>query len=73
MNKREWLIKARGKLTQEQAALLCGINRSTYSNIELGIRNPSVSKAKQIGKALKVDWQLFFDEKCHVSKQIQTA
>lgn len=73
MQKREWLISARGNLTQEQAANLCGISRSTYSNIELGIRNPSVSNAKKIGEALKVDWKLFFEENCHETKQNQPA
>lgn len=73
MTKREWLIRFRGNLTQEQAALLTGVSRSTYSNYELGNRTPDVSTARKIGKALKFDWHLFFDEECAELKQTQPA
>jgi transcriptional regulator with XRE-family HTH domain len=66
--RREWLIELRGQFTQEQISLLAGISRSAYSNIELGSRTPSVRTAKAIAKALKFDWQLFFDSKGFVSK-----
>lgn len=73
MKNRNWLISLRGKLTQEQTAKLAGISRSAYSNIELGIRDPSVQTAKKIARELDFDWKLFFDEKCFVSKQNKTA
>lgn len=69
MEQRQWLIKNRGRLTQRQAALLAGISRSAYSNIELGLRTPSVSTAKKIAKALDFNWQIFFENKCAVTKQ----
>jgi transcriptional regulator with XRE-family HTH domain len=69
MNKRIWLVTARGRLTQDQAALLAGISRSAYSNIEIGKRDPSVGVAKAIAKALGVDWKLFFESKSFDSKQ----
>lgn len=73
MQQRQWLIDYRGRLTQEQAALLAGISRSAYSNIEIGKRDPSVSSAKKIAKALGFNWQLFFEEKSFVTKQNKTA
>lgn len=60
MQERKWLIEKRGNLTQEQVAILSGISRSAYSNIERG-RGLSVSLAKKIAKALKFDWKLFFE------------
>lgn len=68
MNKRTWLIEKRGNLTQDQAAKLSGVSRSAYSNIENG-RGLSVKLAKQISKALKFDWKIFFDEKSFTTKQ----
>lgn len=69
LNTRNWLIKIRGRFTQEQVALLANISRSAYSNIEIGKRDPSVGTAKKIAKALGFDWQVFFDEKCFDSKK----
>ncbi|ACJ33157.1 helix-turn-helix transcriptional regulator [Anoxybacillus flavithermus] len=65
---REWLKKKRldTGLTQKEIAKLVGISRSTYAMIENGERNPSVSVAKRIADALKFDWTIFFDDKCHV-------
>jgi putative transcriptional regulator len=68
MVERLWLIEKRGSLTQSQVALLAGISRSAYSNVERG-KGLSVSVAKKIAKALKFNWQIFFDEKCPVLKQ----
>lgn len=70
MNTRKWLVDIRDSkgLTQEQVALLAGISRSAYSNVERG-KGLSVPLAKKIAKALGFDWQIFFDEKCAVSKQ----
>lgn len=67
--KLDWLIDLRGRLTQEQVAMLAGISRSAYANIESGKRNPSVSVAKKIASALKFDWKNFFDDKLPKTKQ----
>lgn len=72
MDKRNWLIEKRGKLTQTQVATLSGISRSAYSNIENG-RGLSVRIAIKIGSALKFDWNLFFESKRFVTKQNKTA
>lgn len=72
MTKRTWLIEKRGELTQEQVALLAGISRSAYSNIENG-RGLSVKVAKKIAKALKFDWKIFFTEERFNSNQSKTA
>lgn len=42
-------------LTQEEVANKSGIARTTYTNIELGDKNPSLAVALKIKKALKVD------------------
>lgn len=68
MNERAWLIEKRGSLTQKQVALLSGISRGAYSNIERG-RGLSVHVAKKVAKALNFDWKLFFEEKCFIKKQ----
>lgn len=73
MEQRNWLINLRGRLTQEKVAFLSGISRGSYSNIETGKRDPSVSMAKKIAKALGFNWQLFFDQKCFVSKQVRSS
>jgi putative transcriptional regulator len=69
MKSRGWLIKIRGNRTQEQMAKLVGISRSAYSNIESGIRGPSVRMAKKIASALGFEWMIFFDQKCAETKQ----
>jgi len=72
MPKRTWLIEKRGELTQEQVAILSGISRSAYSNIENG-RGLSVRVAKKIAKALKFDWKLFFAEERFETNQSKSA
>ncbi|UHA73763.1 helix-turn-helix transcriptional regulator [Paenibacillus sp. 481] len=62
MKHRKWLILCRGCKTQKEVAVLSGINRSSYSNIETGRRDPSVSVAKRIGQVLTFDWKRFFEE-----------
>lgn len=73
MEKRQWLIAQRGRLTQIQVARLAGISRSAYSNIEIGKRDPSVTMAKAIAKALNFKWTLFFEQKRVVTKQSNIA
>ncbi|WEG13475.1 helix-turn-helix transcriptional regulator [Pullulanibacillus sp. KACC 23026] len=61
--KREWLSqlrKSRG-LTQEQLANCVYIDRSYYSQIENGKRNPSPSVAHSIARILNVDPCKFFE------------
>lgn len=72
MEERTWLIEIRDKLTQDQVATLAVIGRSTYANVERG-KGLSVSLAKKIGKALKFDWKLFFEEKRFDTKQKKSA
>jgi Predicted transcriptional regulators len=66
---RDWLVKLRGHRTQKEIAELVGISRTAYTNIEKGKRNPSVSTAKKIAKALGVDWVIFFEDECFNSSQ----
>ncbi|WFD09773.1 helix-turn-helix transcriptional regulator [Tepidibacter hydrothermalis] len=40
-------------LTQAQLAKILGVARTTYTNIELGLKNPSFSLALKIKKELK--------------------
>lgn len=58
---RTWLIEKRGTTNQLEIALKAGIDRSFYSQIESGARNPSVNTAKRIASALNFEWTLFFN------------
>lgn len=49
-------------LTQAEVAERCNIARSTYTNIETGAKQPSVSLAKRIGSILGMPWSNIFDE-----------
>lgn len=62
--KRDWLVKLRKtkKMTQEQIAKNSFIDRSYYSQIESGKRNPSFDVASNIAKALDINPLLFFKE-----------
>ncbi|UHA72667.1 helix-turn-helix transcriptional regulator [Paenibacillus sp. 481] len=62
MKQRKWLIHFRGSKTQKEVANLSKIERSSYSNIERGRRDPSVQVAKRIGQVLGCDWKRFFDD-----------
>ncbi|UHA72057.1 helix-turn-helix domain-containing protein [Paenibacillus sp. 481] len=62
MKHRKWLIQCRGCKTQKEVAALSGIERSSYSNIERGRRDPSVQVAMRIGLALQFDWKRFFED-----------
>ena len=46
-------IRISSKFTQEEIASLIGINRATYTNIELGKKNPSLNVAIKIKNILK--------------------
>jgi Predicted transcriptional regulators len=60
---RDWLVNARGNLTQEEVAQQSGITRQFYGMIESGERTPSVKVAKKIAAVLGFDWTLFFCRK----------
>lgn len=68
---RYWLVEKRNKLelSQGEVAKSAGIHRGSYTNIELGRRNPSVRVAKKIGEVLKFDWTIFFDNNCVETKR----
>ena len=59
----EWLKSRRKELgfTQNQIAKLSGIKQGYYTQIENGVRNPSVRLAKKLGEILGVEWTKFFD------------
>lgn len=69
---RKWLKDDRNiqGLTHQNIADACNITRSYYTQIESGIRNPSVAVAKKITKKLEFDWTLFFNEECNLKKQL---
>lgn len=62
---RKWLTEMRGNVTQQEVAEAAGIQRSFYTQIETGERNPSVKTAKQIALVLNFDWTIFFEQKCN--------
>ncbi|SFP17390.1 helix-turn-helix transcriptional regulator [Salibacterium halotolerans] len=66
---RNWLLYKRSEmgLTQSEVAEKANMNRSTYSMIELGERNASVSNAKKISKVLGFNWTIFFEDESHES------
>jgi len=59
---RRWLnrIRRESRKTQKQVADATGISRAYYTQIERGIRRPSVETAKRIADYLKFDWTYFF-------------
>lgn len=68
---REWLEEKRNILgfTHQQIADSCNITRSYYTQIESGLRNPSVAVAKKISRKLNFDWTIFFNDECNEKKQ----
>lgn len=61
----KWLkeIRAEKEMTQEMVALRADVARAAYSNIEIGVRRPSVEVAKRIGAVLGFDWTRFYEER----------
>lgn len=47
-------------LSQQQVADSSKISRAAYSNIENGVRKPSVDTAKKIADVLDFDWTEFY-------------
>lgn len=62
--KREWLIAYRKakNLSQLEIANALGIRQTTYSNYEIGFREPTPKLAKKIAKVLGFNWTKFYDE-----------
>ncbi|WP_306010407.1 helix-turn-helix transcriptional regulator [Bacillus sp. MMSF_3328] len=74
--KRNWLIKLRKskKLKQADIAGQIPINRGYYSQIELGVRNPSEPISKAIGRILNFDPSLLlFDSSAFKEAFSQTG
>ncbi|GED14815.1 helix-turn-helix transcriptional regulator [Aneurinibacillus migulanus] len=68
--KRQWMIDSLQKLeiSTSELAKKVKVSRGHIAHIIGGTRTPSVPLAKKIAKVLKVEWTLFFNEKC-VKKQ----
>ncbi|PRS02335.1 transcriptional regulator [Bacillus atrophaeus] len=71
MNQRTWLLNIRtaANMTQEEVANVAEIKRPYYSQIESGVRRPSVQVAKKISEVLGFDWALFFESECSEKRQ----
>ncbi|MBA9086545.1 transcriptional regulator with XRE-family HTH domain [Fontibacillus solani] len=69
---RVWLKKARehADLNHGEVADGAGISRSYYTNIENGIKTPSVKAAKSIAEVLKFPWENFFKDNCSLKEQL---
>lgn len=62
MTKRVALVNARGKKTQEEIAILCGVKQQTYSHWETGRATPPIKKMIALEQILGVPKEeLFFD------------
>ncbi|WP_407670200.1 helix-turn-helix transcriptional regulator [Pelosinus propionicus] len=61
---RIWLLELRNQkgITHQEVADKANIKRPYYTQIELGIRNPSPKVAKRIAFTLSFDWELFFND-----------
>ncbi len=58
-------IRLSRELTQEEMANQLGIDRATYTNIELGNRNPSLKVALKMKKILNYNNDdIFLRDKC---------
>lgn len=55
-------IRAERGESQYEAAARIGIAQSTYAQIEIGSRRPSVDTAKAIGREMGFDWTVFFED-----------
>jgi transcriptional regulator with XRE-family HTH domain len=62
-------IRENEGLTQQQLADYIGKDRSLIAKIECDEASPSVETAKAIGKALGLDWTIFFADKGEAAPQ----
>lgn len=67
---RVWLKEYRGNRTHQEVAVLAGVSRNYYTEIENGVKNPSVETAKKLAEALELDWTLFFSANSREKQQI---
>ncbi|WP_200411955.1 helix-turn-helix transcriptional regulator [Virgibacillus salexigens] len=70
---RSWLkeLRLQKGLTQYQVSEVAEIERSYYTMIEQGNRNPSVWVAKRIASSLGFEWTIFFENQCNETRQKQ--
>ncbi|MDX8367171.1 helix-turn-helix transcriptional regulator [Cytobacillus sp. IB215665] len=70
---RFWLkeLRVQAGVTQKEVAVESGIARSTYSQIELGIKTPSVPKAKNIALFLGFPWTSFYETEPQNSQNVK--
>lgn len=59
---RTWLIRMRHqrRMSQQQLAMRAKISRNYLSEIECGVKNPSVLVSKRIAQVMGCDWIQFF-------------
>lgn len=55
-------IRENAGLTQKQLASLVGIGKSRYGHYEIGKRKLPVEIAKDIGKALGINWWELYED-----------
>ena len=55
-------LRMGANLTQKEVADIVHVERSTITQIELGVNKPSVKTAMALGELFKVDWRGFFEE-----------
>jgi putative transcriptional regulator len=72
---RNWLkqLRIQKGLTQLELAQKAEIERSYYTMIENGDRNPSVNVAKKIGTVIDIEWTIFFDTESNETKHSDIA
>ncbi|QSO48679.1 helix-turn-helix transcriptional regulator [Alicyclobacillus mengziensis] len=59
---RTWLIRLRHqrRMSQQQIAMRARISRNYLSEIECGVKNPSVDVSKRIAQVVGCEWIQFF-------------
>ena len=62
-------LREKEGLTQQQLADYIGKDRSLIAKIECEEASPSVETAKAMGKALNVEWTIFFADECECNPQ----
>ena len=55
-------------MTQEQLAMLVGMERSYFSNVERGVRNPSVMVIARLAHSLNIEPHVLLLSRLSVSK-----
>lgn len=55
-------LRTKAGMTQKELADKLHVERSTITQIELGVNKPSVKTAMALGELFQVDWRGFFEE-----------